>query len=57
VVKLGRAESLPFEDDAVDHAMTQLVRQFVSEPDKAASEMARVVRAPGGRWQPACGLR
>jgi SAM-dependent methyltransferase len=47
VVKLGRAESIPFEDDSVDHAMAQLVLHFVSEPHRAASEMARVVR-PGG---------
>jgi SAM-dependent methyltransferase len=48
VVKLGRAESIPFETDAVDHAMAQLVLHFVSEPRQAALEMARVVR-PGGR--------
>jgi SAM-dependent methyltransferase len=47
VVKLGRAESLPFEDAAFDLAMAQLVLHFVSEPTKAAGEMARVVR-PGG---------
>ena len=46
-VKLGRAESIPFEDDAVGHAMAQLVLHFVSEPQQAAGEMARVVR-PGG---------
>jgi SAM-dependent methyltransferase len=48
VVKLGRAESIPFEDDTVDHAMAQLVLHFVSEPHAAAREMARVVR-PGGQ--------
>jgi SAM-dependent methyltransferase len=48
VVKPGRAESIPFETDAVDHAMAQLVLHFVSEPRQAALEMARVVR-PGGR--------
>jgi SAM-dependent methyltransferase len=47
VVKLGRAESIPFDDDSVDHAMAQLVLHFVSEPHEAAREMARVVR-PGG---------
>jgi SAM-dependent methyltransferase len=47
VVKRGRAESIPFEDDTVDHAMAQLVLHFVSEPEAAAREMARVVR-PGG---------
>jgi ubiquinone/menaquinone biosynthesis C-methylase UbiE len=47
VVKLGRAESIPFETAAVDHAMAQLVLHFVSEPEQAAVEMTRVVR-PGG---------
>ena len=47
VVKLGRAESIPFETDSVDHALAQLVLHFVSEPEQAAQEMARVVR-PGG---------
>jgi SAM-dependent methyltransferase len=47
VVKLGRAESIPFETDAVDHAMAQLVLHFVSEPEQAAREMARVVRSGG----------
>jgi SAM-dependent methyltransferase len=47
VVKLGRAESIPFEDQLVDHALAQLVLHFVSDPRRAAAEMARVVR-PGG---------
>lgn len=47
VVKLGRAESIPFEDQVVDHALAQLVLHFVSDPRRAATEMARVVR-PGG---------
>jgi SAM-dependent methyltransferase len=47
VVKLGRAESIPFETAAVDQAMAQLVLHFVSEPEQAAREMTRVVR-PGG---------
>lgn len=46
-VRLGRAESLPFETATVDHAMAQLVLHFVSDPPQAAREMARVVR-PGG---------
>jgi len=46
-VQQGRAESIPFESDRFDHAMAQLVLHFVSEPDQAAREMARVVR-PGG---------
>jgi SAM-dependent methyltransferase len=47
VVKQGRAEAIPFETDVADHAMAQLVLHFVSEPEAAAREMARVVR-PGG---------
>ena len=47
-VKLGRAESLPFEAGSVDHVMAQLVLHFVSEPRDAAREMARVAR-PNGR--------
>jgi SAM-dependent methyltransferase len=47
VVRLGRAESIPFEDRIVDHALAQLVLHFVSDPRRSAAEMARVVR-PGG---------
>lgn len=47
VVRAGRAEALPFEDGSVDHALAQLVLHFVSEAERAALEMARVVR-PGG---------
>lgn len=46
-LELGRAESIPFDDGRFDHALAQLVLHFVSDPDRAASEMARVVR-PGG---------
>jgi SAM-dependent methyltransferase len=46
-VRLGRAESIPFETATVDHAMAQLVLHFVSEPQRAVREMARVAR-PGG---------
>lgn len=46
-LKEGRAESIPFDTDSVDHAMAQLVLHFVSEPARAAQEMARVVH-PGG---------
>lgn len=48
VVEAGRAESLPFGADTVDHALAQLVFHFVSRPHDAAREMMRVVR-PGGR--------
>lgn len=47
-VKQGRAEAIPFETETADHAMAQLVLHFVSEPQTAVREMARVVR-PGGR--------
>jgi ubiquinone/menaquinone biosynthesis C-methylase UbiE len=47
VVKQGRAEAIPFENGIADHALAQLVLHFVSEPEVAAREMARVVR-PGG---------
>jgi len=43
----GRAEAIPFGTDRFDHAMAQLVLHFVSEPDRAANEMSRVVK-PGG---------
>jgi SAM-dependent methyltransferase len=46
-VESGSAESIPFETDAFDHAMAQLVLHFVSAPEQAVSEMTRVVR-PGG---------
>ncbi len=46
-VQVGRAEELPFGDDAVDVVMAQLVLHFVSDPHRAALEMRRVVR-PGG---------
>lgn len=46
-VQLGRAEEIPCPDDRFDAALAQLVFHFVSDPDAAASEMARVVR-PGG---------
>ncbi len=46
-IEPGRAEAIPFGADRFDHAMAQLVLHFVSEPQRAAAEMARVVR-PGG---------
>lgn len=46
-VEAGRAEQIPFDSGRFDHAMAQLVLHFVSEPDRAAAEMMRVVR-PGG---------
>jgi SAM-dependent methyltransferase len=47
-VRHGRAEAMPFDDGEFDHALAQLVLHFVSEPDVAARELARVVR-PGGK--------
>lgn len=45
--RVGPAEALPFEDDAFDRALAQLVFSFVSDPAAAVAEMARVTR-PGG---------
>lgn len=46
-VRCAPAERLPFGDDGFDYAAAQLVFHFVSEPETAAAELARVVR-PGG---------
>lgn len=46
-VRLGSAEDLPIDDASVDLAVSQLVLHFVSDPDRAARELRRVVR-PGG---------
>ncbi len=43
----GDAQNLPFGDDSFDVATMALVIAFLSDPLKAASEMARAVR-PGG---------
>jgi SAM-dependent methyltransferase len=45
--QVGDAEALPFGDDRFDVAAMALVITFLSDPGKAVSEMARVVR-PGG---------
>ena len=47
VVERAAAESLPYDDGVVDHALAQLVLHFVTDPAAAAAEMRRVVR-PGG---------
>jgi len=44
----GDAQALPFEDAAFDLVMAVTALCFVPEPDRAMSEMARVLR-PGGR--------
>jgi SAM-dependent methyltransferase len=45
--QIGDAQALPFADHSFDAATMALVITFLSDPDKAAAEMARVVR-PGG---------
>ena len=47
-MRVGPAESLPFEDDAFDCALAQLVFHFVGDRAAGLAEMARVTR-PGGR--------
>jgi SAM-dependent methyltransferase len=46
-VRTGTAEHLPFDDDAFDLALAQLVVHFMSDPVAGLREMARVTR-PGG---------
>ena len=46
VVAAG-AESLPFDDHSFDAALSQLVVNFMGDPEKGVREMARVTR-PGG---------
>jgi SAM-dependent methyltransferase len=46
-VRSGSAEHVPFDDSAFDAVLAQLVLHFVSDPAKAAVELARVTR-PGG---------
>ena len=45
--QVGDAQNLPFADRTFDIATMALVISFLPNPDKAAAEMARVVR-PGG---------
>ena len=47
-LRVGPAESLPFEDGTFDAALAQLVFHFVADPARAAAEMKRVTRE-GGR--------
>ena len=46
--RVGDAEKLPFADGSFDVAVMALVISFLSDPEQASIEMARVVR-PGGR--------
>jgi SAM-dependent methyltransferase len=46
-VEVAAAEALPFEDAAFDHALSQLVVNFMSDPPAGVRELQRVTR-PGG---------
>jgi SAM-dependent methyltransferase len=46
-VRRAPAEELPFEDDAFDAALAQLVVQFMDDPTAGLREMARVTRDGG----------
>ena len=46
-VRVAAAESLPFDDDAFDAVLAQLVVHFMADPVAGLAEMARVAR-PGG---------
>jgi SAM-dependent methyltransferase len=46
-VRRAAAEHLPFEDDAFDAAIAQLVVHFMTDPVAGIAEMARVTRADG----------
>ncbi len=46
-VEQAAAEALPFEDAAFDHALAQLVINFMADPPAGVGEMRRVTR-PGG---------
>jgi ubiquinone/menaquinone biosynthesis C-methylase UbiE len=43
-LRQASAEELPFEDGAFDVALSQLVVNFMSEPDRGVAEMRRVAR-------------
>jgi SAM-dependent methyltransferase len=46
-LRKGKAEALPWQDDAFDGALAQLVIHFMDDPAAGVAEMARVTR-PGG---------
>jgi ubiquinone/menaquinone biosynthesis C-methylase UbiE len=46
-VRAARAEALPFDDDSFDSAVTTLTMCTIPEPDRALTELRRVLR-PGG---------
>jgi SAM-dependent methyltransferase len=43
-VRVGQAESLPFPDAAFDAVLSQLVVNFLDDPDAGVAEMRRVAR-------------
>jgi len=47
-VRLASAESLPFDRESFDCALSQLVVNFMSDPNAGVAEMRRVTK-PGGR--------
>lgn len=46
-VELAGAEALPFEDAVFDHALAQLVVNFMADPPAGVGEMRRVTRSGG----------
>lgn len=46
-IRQGSAQALPYDDDTFDAATMALVINFLPDPDKAVSEMARVVKGGG----------
>jgi SAM-dependent methyltransferase len=46
-VELGAAEALPYDDEAFDATLSQLVVHFFADADRAMQEMRRVTRAGG----------
>lgn len=59
-VRLGTAESLPYDDGRFDFVLSQLVLHFVSDPTLVGREFRRVLR-PGGTvaacvWDRATGM-
>ena len=46
-IVVGPAESLPFADGEFDTTLSQLVVNFLSDPEQGLGEMARVTRAGG----------
>ena len=47
--RVGDAEALPFEDETFDAVVSTCGIQFVTKPEDAVAELARVLR-PGGRF-------